>query len=140
MVVERPPLSYVAVLALLVGIAAFVVLGFAGVLPVQELFVVMTTFVLVQALAVVLAFIGGLMVGLFLAHRILGSQDFTPFERAVLEGQEEIRELLGGGGAERGEAEEAAEGHAEAGGSKGRREDRRGEPREEARAPATAED
>lgn len=93
-VVERPPLGYLALLGLVAALAAFVVLGFAGVLPVDQLFVLATSFILAQAIAVILAFIGGLMVGLFLAHRILGSRDFTPFERAVLEGQEEIRALL----------------------------------------------
>lgn len=92
--VERLPASYTAIVVLVVGLAIFNVLGFLGVLPVEQAFVWMTTLVLAQAVAVILAFIGGIMVGLFLAHRILGSRDFTPFERAVLEGQTEIKELL----------------------------------------------
>lgn len=91
---ERPPLGYVAIVVLLAAIGAFVVLGFLGFLPLEQIYVVMTTLVLAQAVAVILAFIGGVVVGLFLAHRILDSRDFTPFERAVLEGQNEIRELL----------------------------------------------
>lgn len=91
---ERPPLSYTAIVGLLGAIAIFNVLGFLGILPVDQAFVWMTTFVLAQAIAVILAFIGGIMVGLFLAHRILGDRDFTPFERAVLEGQAELKDLL----------------------------------------------
>lgn len=92
--VERPPVAYIAVVALLVGVGVLFALGVLGALPVDDLYLLFTTYVLVQALAVVFAFIAGLLIGLFLAHRILGSQDFTPFERAVLEGQREIRELL----------------------------------------------
>lgn len=88
------PLAYSAMLVLVVAIGAFVLLGFFGMLPLQQIYVVMTTLVLAQALAVILAFVGGVVVGLFLAHRILDSQDFTPFERAVLEGQSEIMEKL----------------------------------------------
>lgn len=95
-VVERPPLSYLALVGLVGAVGIFVVLGFVGILPVEQAFVVATSFILAQAIAVILAFIGGLMVGLFLAHRILGARDFTPFERAVLEGQDEIRQLLRG--------------------------------------------
>lgn len=107
-VVERPPLSYLAVVGLVGAVGIFVVLGFFGILPVEQAFVVATSFILAQAIAVILAFIGGLMVGLFLAHRILGARDFTPFERAVLEGQDEIRQLLRGAGEQ--EEQSGAEG------------------------------
>lgn len=106
--IERPPLSYLALVALVVGVGVLFLLGVTGVLPVDDLYILLTTYVLAQALAVVFAFIAGLLVGLFLAHRMLGSRDFTPFERAVLEGQSEIRDLLadlGGEGSEAGGAD-----------------------------------
>lgn len=93
---EDPPLAWGAMLVLIGAIGLFVVLGFFGLLPLEQIYVVMTTLVLAQALAVILAFVGGVVVGLFLAHRILDSRDFTPFERAVLEGQREIKEKLDG--------------------------------------------
>jgi len=50
-------------------------------------------FVFALVIIAVLAVIGAMFVGVFISHRILSSQGFTPFEREMLKMREEIREI-----------------------------------------------
>lgn len=42
----------------------------------------------------ILSVVGGAAVGMLVAHRILSSRDFSPYERSVLEALTDIRERL----------------------------------------------
>ncbi|GEM_PF-3169284 len=91
---RRFPLSYWILAGALLVAAAFIALVWLGVPPFDNL----ALFVLTQAvgfvLLLVLGVVGGAFVGMLLAHRILANRQFTPFERTMLEGLEEIRERL----------------------------------------------
>jgi uncharacterized protein YneF (UPF0154 family) len=50
-------------------------------------------FLLVLIIAVILAGVGGMFLGVFVAHRMLAQQDFTPFEKEMLAMRQEVREL-----------------------------------------------
>jgi uncharacterized membrane protein (DUF106 family) len=62
-------------------------LGFASILaqPLVFIFAVM--------LITVLALVGALFVGIFIAHRILSPGGFTPFEEEMLKMREEVKNL-----------------------------------------------
>lgn len=70
--------------------------------------IVLNFFLIIFSLVVIaiLAIIGAAFVGIFVSHRILSAQGFTPFEREMLEMREDVKrikervhkmeELLGG--------------------------------------------
>ena len=51
-------------------------------------------FVIVVIAAIgVLAIVGAVFIGMFMAHRMFSRQEFTPFEREMLEMREEVKRL-----------------------------------------------
>lgn len=91
---RRLPAVYVVTLGALVLIAAFTLLVSFGVPPFDGL----QTFLLSQVVGaftlLVFGVVGGAFVGMLLAHRMLASREFTPFERATLQSIEDLRERL----------------------------------------------
>lgn len=85
---------YVAVLLVLAAIATLSTLTFLGVPPFDNLQVFILTSVASVVTLLVLGVVGGAFVGMLIAHRMLASRQFTPFERAVLESLDSIKARL----------------------------------------------
>lgn len=52
-------------------------------------------FIFSIVLITILALVGALFVGIYIAHRILSPQGFTPFEEEMLKMRDEVKELKG---------------------------------------------
>lgn len=91
---RRLPAVYVVTLGSLLLIGAFTLLVSFGVPPFDGL----QTFLLSQVVGaftlLVFGVVGGAFVGMLLAHRMLASRDFTPFERTTLESLDDLRARL----------------------------------------------
>lgn len=90
----RLPRAYVAALGLVAAVFAFVALTAFNVIPVESLFLVLVNHVFQIFAVTVLAGIGGIFVGMVLAHRILAARTFSPFERELLQSMGEVRQAL----------------------------------------------
>ncbi len=57
--------------------------------------IVLNFFLIIFSLVVIaiLAIIGAVFVGIFVSHRIISAQGFTPFEREMLEMREEVKQI-----------------------------------------------
>lgn len=57
--------------------------------------IVFNFFLIIFSLVVIaiLAIIGAVFVGIFVSHRILSAQGFTPFEREMLEMREDVKKI-----------------------------------------------
>jgi len=57
--------------------------------------IVLNFFLIIFSLVVIaiLAIIGAVFVGIFVSHRILSAQGFTPFEREMLEMREDVKKI-----------------------------------------------
>ena len=88
------PVPYVLVMVFLVALGVLVALISFNVPPFDNL----ATFIVTSSITVlaymVFGILGGLFVGMVLAHRVLANRSFTPFEREVLHSLAEIRERL----------------------------------------------
>ena len=91
---RRPPTSYLLILGVLAVIGLMVTLTFLGVPPFDNLPLFILTNVVGFFTLLVLGVVGGAFVGMLLAHRILANRQFSPFERTVLEGIEDVRARL----------------------------------------------
>ncbi|HVL86791.1 MAG TPA: hypothetical protein VM681_02090 [Candidatus Thermoplasmatota archaeon] len=88
------PKAYLALLAL-VGLAfAAVALTATGVVTVESVFLLLLNYVFQVFAVTVLAALGGVFVGMLLAHRILSTRGFSAFERELLETLGDVRERL----------------------------------------------
>lgn len=90
----RIPTSYWMLLAVLAAVGILVTLTFLGVPPFDNLQLFILGNIVGFFVLLTLGVVGGAFVGMLLAHRILGSRDFTPFERTVLQRLEDVRERL----------------------------------------------
>lgn len=86
------PLVYVVALVALLGLGLLWILTWLGVPPFDNLQIFLLTNLLGLFAVVVLGVLGGAFVGLIAGHRILATREFSPFERAVVERLNEIRE------------------------------------------------
>lgn len=88
------PRAYIAALAVVGLLFAFIALTALGVITVESVFLLLINYVF-QVLAVtVLAALGGVLVGMVMAHRMLATRRFTPFERELLETLTQVRAQL----------------------------------------------
>jgi ABC-type sugar transport system permease subunit len=57
--------------------------------------IVLNFFLIIFSLVVIaiLAIIGAVFVGIFVSHRIISAQGFTPFEREMLEMREDVKQI-----------------------------------------------
>ena len=89
-----------AILFWVVLISALLVLELAQVtglfrLPFAAILGNVVAFVFALLLVTILALVGALFVGIFIAHRILSPQGFSPFEEEMLRMRREVQELHG---------------------------------------------
>ncbi len=84
-ITKRVPVSYMLILVALVAAATYIVLSIMGVIPVEDLFVLMVQYTLTFFMLMVLGVVGGVFLGMVMAHRMLSAQDFTPVERLTIE-------------------------------------------------------
>lgn len=91
---RRLPMSYLAALLVLLGLATLAALVSFSVPPFDNLAVFILGQVVGAFTLLVFGVLGGAFVGMLLAHRILSNREFTPFERTVLESLADIRERI----------------------------------------------
>lgn len=88
------PRSYITIVGLVALVIAFVVLSSFGIIPIESLFLFLLGNVFLLVTIIILAFFGGMLIGLVLAHRILQGAGFTPFERSMMEAHRDIKDLI----------------------------------------------
>jgi membrane glycosyltransferase len=88
------PRAYVAALAVVAAIFAFTALTALGVVTLESVSLLLFNFVFQVFAVTVLAALGGVFLGMVLAHRMLSSRGFTPFERELLQALAEVRTEL----------------------------------------------
>lgn len=88
------PRVYVAALAAVGALFAFIALTALGVLSVQSVFLLLVNYVFQVFAVTVLAALGGVFLGMVMAHRMLGSRGFSPFERELLQTLADVRAEL----------------------------------------------
>ncbi len=88
--VSKWTLMWLALILVLVIIWASML---AGLINLTD--IVLNFFLIIFSLVVIaiLAIIGAVFVGIFVSHRILSAQGFTPFEREMLEMREDVKKL-----------------------------------------------
>jgi len=88
------PVSYFVLAGALLVAGVFFALVYLGVPPFDNPGIFVLTNAIGFILLLLLGVVGGAFVGMLLAHRILANRQFTPFERAMMERLDEIRERL----------------------------------------------
>lgn len=88
------PKAYIAALLLVGLLFALIAASAAGLLTVESLFLLLVNYVFQIFAVTVLAALGGVFLGMVLAHRILASRGFTPFERELLQTMAEVKTEL----------------------------------------------
>lgn len=91
---RRPPTAYLVVFGAIAVAAVLSILVYYGVPPFDAQPVWIFSNVMAFFTLLILGVLGGAAVGMLLAHRILSSRGFTPFEGGVLEALSDIRERL----------------------------------------------
>jgi len=90
----RVPKTYIAILTVLGLLAGLTLLVYLGVPPFDSTGVFVLANLVGAIILIVFGVIGGAFVGMLLAHRVLSNTEFTPFERTMLSGLDEMRERL----------------------------------------------
>ena len=88
-----PPKTYLLAIVVVIVFVLFLGLSYANIIEEQDLFWVMQEFIFRWSFTIVFAIIGGVLVGMILAYRILSVNQFTPFEKSMLEMRSEIKSM-----------------------------------------------
>jgi len=88
--VSRWTLVWLVVVGLLIAIEVAILFGVVNPYDVVTFFFIMVSALVVIA---VLAIIGAMFLGLYISHRILSTQAFTPFEQEMLQMAEDVKRL-----------------------------------------------
>jgi len=88
-----PPKTYLLAIVVVMVFVLFLGLSYANIIEEQDLFWVMQEFIFRWSFTIVFAIIGGILVGMILAYRILSVNQFTPFEKSMLEMRSEIKSM-----------------------------------------------
>lgn len=88
------PVSYFILAGALLIAGGFTALVYFGVPPFDNPGLFVLTNAIGFILLLIFGVVGGAFVGMLLAHRMLANRQFTPFERTVIQGLEDIRERL----------------------------------------------
>lgn len=88
--IKRWTLLWILVVAVLVVIEGAIL---TGVLSTSNLLGFFVLFVFGLVVVSVLAMVGAAFLGIFISHRILSTQEFTPFEEEMLRMRQEVRDL-----------------------------------------------
>lgn len=91
---KRPPAMYLLLLGALLIVAIIATLTYLGVRPFDSLSFFIATSAASFFVLLIAGVVGGVFVGMLIAHRILGNREFSPFERTVLQSLEDVRERL----------------------------------------------
>lgn len=88
--ISRWTLFWILVVGVLVAIEIGILTGTINTNdPIASFF----TFLFALVVISILSIVGAVFVGMFVSHRILSTEDFTPFEQEMLRMRQEIREL-----------------------------------------------
>lgn len=90
MKISRWTLVWLFVVGLLIAIEVAILFGVVNPYDVVTFFFIMVSALVVIA---VLAIIGAMFLGLYISHRILSTQAFTPFEQEMLQMAEDVKRL-----------------------------------------------
>ena len=88
--ISRWTLVWLIVVGLLVAIELAILSGVVNPYDVVTFFFIMVSALVVIA---VLAIIGAVFLGIYISHRILSTQAFTPFEQEMLQMAEDVKKL-----------------------------------------------
>ncbi len=88
---RRIPLRYVLWTVVLLTLVALGLGTATGLIPFSTLLANFVAFVFWLVLIAVLAVIGGVFLGMLLAHRLISERDFTPFEKEMLKMREDVK-------------------------------------------------
>ena len=90
MKISRWTLLWLLVVGLLISIELAIVFGAVNPYDVVTFFFIMVSVLIVIA---VLAIIGATFLGIYISHRILSTQDFSPFEQEMFRMADEVKRL-----------------------------------------------
>jgi len=90
MKVTRWTLLWLLVVAVMIAIEVLIL---TGVLSVGNLIGFFYFFVAGLVVIAVLAIVGAVFLGMYVSHRILSAQEFSPFEQEMIRMHQEVREL-----------------------------------------------
>lgn len=90
---RRLPFGFVAGLIGIGGVALLFVLVVTQVVPIDSLIFLLYGNVLLFAVVLVLAALGGAFVGMLVAQRMFSSREFTPLERSLVEALSSMKEM-----------------------------------------------
>ncbi|TLZ59865.1 MAG: hypothetical protein E6K13_09130 [Methanobacteriota archaeon] len=90
MKISRWTLLWLLVVGLLISIELAIVVGAVNPYDVVTFFFIMVSGLIVIA---VLAIIGATFLGIYISHRILSTQDFSPFEQEMFRMADEVKRL-----------------------------------------------
>jgi len=88
--ISRWTALWILIVAVLVVVEASIV---TGVLSLNNLVGFFILFVFGLVVITVMAIVGAVFVGMFVSHRILSTQGFTPFEQEMLRMRQDVKEL-----------------------------------------------
>ena len=89
----RLPGSLITTILVVLGTGLFVALAWLNIIPLESLFLNLLNIILSVVAVALLAAIGGIFLGMFLAHRMLATREFSPVERAMMEASHDIKAL-----------------------------------------------
>ncbi len=79
---------------LVVGVLAAIEIGvLTGLINANDPIASFFTFLYALVVISILSIVGAVFVGMFVSHRILSTEDFTPFEQEMLQMRREVHEL-----------------------------------------------
>ncbi len=94
--IKLPPKTYLFAIGILLAVVLFLALGHFSIMAVQDyqaIYFAMLEFIVSWSIIIIFAIMGGVLFGMFLGHRILAVNQFTPFEKEMLEMRSDIRTI-----------------------------------------------
>jgi uncharacterized membrane protein (UPF0182 family) len=88
----RIPKSFIFLIVVICAIALLLYASWFGWIEYETIFL-WAQWLMLWVVVIVLALIGAIFVGMYLAHRILSIGGFTPFERAMLKMREDVKKI-----------------------------------------------
>lgn len=89
----RIPKIYVAVMVIVLCIAIFIGGSWLGIIPIGNVFLYTQMAVVYWIGLIFFAIVGAVFLGMLLSHRLIATQNFTPFEQMILEMKREVGEI-----------------------------------------------
>lgn len=87
------PKSYIVVFIIIILIAIYLIGSWFGWFSPNDLFHLISTFIIGWISIILLAIIGAGIIGMLFGYKIFAIRNFTPFEEGVLEMIEDIKEI-----------------------------------------------